>query len=193
MEELKAIIHALGPTDQIGWDITLYFLFFINIVVLLLLPDGQTLGTMLSITVLICIFIDKTYAFGHLLKPTDMSPEYCHGKIFIGTYLIRVVIFIAPLTIAGSTDKGKVRAGAIVAGISGAVYSFMRWFMDQRDVSGTRITCMNPVEAEMMLQAMGIMLVLAKIALRDRFLPGTIHRGVPVTVPLELAAHEIEI
>lgn len=193
MEEVKAIINALGPTEHLQWDIALYFLFFVNIIVLLLLPDGQTLGTMLSIIVLICIFIDKTMAFGHLLKPDDMTPEYCHTKIFIGTYLIRVVIFIAPLTIAGSTDNSKVRAGAIVAGIGGAIYSFIRWFMDQRDVSGTRITCMNPAEVAMMFQSLGIMLILAKIALRDRFLPGTIHRDVPVAVPFELAAHEIEI
>jgi drug/metabolite transporter (DMT)-like permease len=148
---------------------------------------------MLSIAVLISIFIDKTYAFGYILKPTDMTPEYCHAKIFIGTYLLRVVIFVAPLTIAGSTDEGKVRAGAILAGIGGAIYSFIRWFMDQREVSGTRITCMNPAETAMMLQSLGIMLVLAKIALRDRFLLGTIHRHVPVAVPLELAAHEVEI
>lgn len=193
MEEIKAIVNSLGPTDELHWDIALYVLFFVNIIVLLILPDGSTLGTMLSIAVLICIFIDKTMAFGHILKPDDMTPEYCHTKIFIGTYLIRVVIFIAPLTIAGSTDEGKVRAGAIVAGIGGAIYSFLRWFMDQRDVGGTRITCMNPAETAMMLQSLGVVLILAKITLRDRFLPGSIHRRVPVAVPLELAAHEVEV
>jgi hypothetical protein len=193
MEEVKAIINSVGLTDLWYWDITLYALFFVNIIILVILPDGSTMGTMLSILVLICIFIDKTYAFGFILKPTDMTPEYCHSRIFIGTYLVRVVIFIAPLTIAGSTDEGKIRAGAIVAGIGGAVYSFLRWFMEQREVSTTRITCMNPAETEMVLQSLGIVLILAKVALRDRFLPGTIHRSVPVAVPLELAPHEVEI
>lgn len=194
MAEIKAILNSVGPSSaHLQWDISLYVLFFLNLVVLLLLPDGQTMGTMLCIGVLISIFIDKTFAFGYILKPQGMTPEYCHAKIFVGTYLIRAAMFIAPATIAGSTDEGKVRAGAVVASIGGAIYSFARWYFDQRTVSTRKIMCFNPVETGMMVQSIGIVLILAKIVLRDRLLLGAVHRHIPVTVPGEFAAHEIEI
>jgi len=189
MDQIKAIFDALGPSNKyLIWDISLYVLFLLNVVVLMTLPDGSTLGTLLSIIVLIFIFIDKTFAFGHILKAPD--PEYCHAKIFIGTYLIRATIFIAPLTIAGGTHEGKVRTAGIVAGMGGAIYMFMRWFTDQRDVDTTIITCFN---TDVMMQNAGTLLVLARVVLRDRLLLGTVHRRIPSRVFGNSAAHEVEV
>jgi len=188
METLKEMVNALGPSDQLQWDIALYTLFFLNAVLLMLLPDGSTLGTFLSIVVLISVVIDKTFAFGYILKAPD--PKYCHAKIFIGTYLIRAAMFVAPLTIAGSTHEGKVRGAGILAGIAGAVYMFGRWFFEQRDVNATRITCLN---TEVMIQSAGMILVLARLVLRDRLLLGTVHRGIPAAILGDLPAHEVEV
>ncbi len=190
MSDLKAMAESLWLTDQIQWDLALYWLFLINIVVLLLLPDGSTMGTMLSIAVLISIVIDKTYAFGYMIDPGPYSPETCHAKIFIGTYLIRAIMFVAPLTIAGSTDEPKVRAAGVVAGISGAVYMFIRWFLQQRDVEAPDIVCLN---TDVIVQSTGMLLVLARIVLRDRLRPGSVYRRIPVVVFGDLAAHDLEI
>lgn len=189
MEDIKEIINALGPSSGgMAWSLALYWMFLINLVILFV--DGSAFGTNISIAVLLCVFIDKTFAFGYMFNSSEMDPEYCHTKIFIGTYLIRVAMFAGPFAVAGSTEKGKVRAIAILAGLSGIGYMFIRWFYDQRKVDAIDVTCYN---TEMLIQTAGMGLVLAKIALRDRLPLGAIHRHIPITVPRELATHEIEI
>jgi hypothetical protein len=191
MEELRAILESVGPSsDTLAWDLTLYALFLLNVVILLLLPDGSTLGTVLSIAVILCLFIDKTYAFGHILDSGPYSPEYCHAKIFVGTYLIRAVIFAAPLTVAASTDKDSVRTLGVIAGIGGAVYMFLRWFSDQREVDAPNITCFD---SEAMVHSASLVLVLGRVALRNWLELWAIDRNVPGAVFGDLAAHEVEV
>ena len=191
MENLDKIIESLWLTDNIHWDLTLYWIALINLVVLMLQPDGAPImGTMLSIGAIMCAVIDKTYAFGYMFDPGRYTAETYHAKIFIGTYLIRAIMFVGPLAVAGSTEEGKVRGAAILAGISGAIYMFMRWFMDQRDVKTDQITMLD---FEILPQVAGMALILAQITLRNRFLPGRVNRHVPVTVLGELAAHEVEV
>lgn len=191
MEELRAILESVGPSnDTLGWDITLYVLFLLNVVILLLLPDGSTLGTVLSVGVILCLFIDKTYAFGHLLDSGPYSPEYCHAKIFVGTYLIRAVIFAAPPTVAASTDKGSVRSLGVVAGIGGAAYMFLRWYSDQREVAAPNITCFD---SEALVRSASMVLVLGRVALRNRLGLWAEYRDVPGAIFGDLAAHEIEV
>lgn len=191
MEELRAILESVGPSnDTLGWDITLYVLFLLNVVILFLLPDGSTLGTVLSVGVILCLFIDKTYAFGHLLDSGPYSPEYCHAKIFVGTYLIRATIFAAPLTIAASTDKGSVRFLGVIAGIGGAAYMFLRWYSDQREVAAPNITCFD---SEALVRSASMVLVLGRVALRNRLGLWAEYRDVPGAVFGDLAAHEIEV
>ena len=173
MENIQEIIGALGPSDQLHWDIMLYVLFFFNVIMLFLLPDGATLHTMLIIIVLVSVFIDKTYAFGHVMNSGRYTPETCHAKIFIGTYIIRAMMFIAPLIIAGSTDKGNVRALGILLGALGVGYILARWYMDQREVETPEITCMA---TSMVAQNAGMVLILAYATLR---------RSLPLRVTLD--------
>ncbi len=191
MEELRAILNSIGPSDAtLAWDIALYALFLINVIILLLLPDGSSLGTVLVITVIVCLFIDKTFAFGHIFDSGPYTPEYCHGKIFVGTYLIRAVIFAAPLTVAATIEKENVRFLGVVAGIGGAVYMFARWYADQRDVDAPNITCFN---SEIMVHSASTLLVLGRVALRKRLGSLTVYRDVPGAVPGDLAAHKVEV
>lgn len=179
MGDYQEIINAIGPTDNLIWDISLYVLFFLNLIMLFLLPDGSTLHTMLIIIVLISIFIDKTYAFGYLVDSDRYDPETCHAKIFVGTYLIRAAMFVAPLMIAGSTEEGKVRAMGILLGVLSVVYMGGRWFIDQREVSTSNITCMVDVVA----QTSGMFLTLAYATTRHSVLRViTVDRDVPGTV-----------
>lgn len=191
VEELRTILSSVGPSnDTLAWDLALYALFFFNLLTLLMLPDGSTTGTILSIFVLISIFIDKTFAFGYLIDSGPYTPETCHAKIFVGTYLIRALMFAAPLTVAASTDNSKVRTLGIIAGIGGGVYMFTRWFFDQRDIEAPDITCFNTT---VMAQNLGMILVLARVVLRRRLRLGIVDRYVPVAVAGDLAAHDVEV
>jgi len=189
MENLKEMIDYLWLTDDLHWDLALYWIFLINIVMLFTLPDGSTLGTSIAIIVIIGAVIDKVYGFGFMLDPGRYTPERYHAEIFIGTYLMRAVMFVGPLSVAGSTDNPKTRAVGILAGLSGGVYSFARWYFDQREVSTTDIGLY--LHWEMFAQSAGMVLVLAHLALRRRF--GFVHRDVPVTVTRVLAAHDVEV
>jgi hypothetical protein len=191
MEELRAILNSIGPSDDtLAWDIALYALFLINVIILLLLPDGSSLGTTLVILVIVCLFIDKTFAFGHVFDSGPYTPEYCHAKIFVGTYLIRAIVFAAPLTIAATIEKESVRFLGVVAGIGAAVYMFARWYVDQRDVEAANITCFN---RELMVHSASMFLMLGRVALRNRLGSLAVYRDVPGAVPGDLAAHEVEV
>jgi hypothetical protein len=120
----------------------------------------------------------------------DNDPQTCHAKVFIGTYLIRVVMFAGPFAVAGSTSKGKVRAVGILAGLSAVIYMLGRWYFEQRDFKTSTITCEN---TGVVIQSVGMILVLAKIALRDRLPLGSIHRHVPVAIARDAGAHDIRV
>ena len=184
--DYKAMLESLWLTDQPLWDFALYGLFLLNIILLITVPSESSFGTMLGILVLISIVIDKTYAFGYLMK--SPYPKACHAKIFIGTYLIRAVMFVAPLTIAGSTDSGKARGMGIIAGLAGGAYMFGRWFMDQRGVTSSTITCQNPEVVGAGAQA--LLLLGYWVARRSARL---VNGHVPIPIARELAAHEVEV
>lgn len=188
--ELREIVNALGPTDKLIWDIALYAIFLFNILILLLLPDGASLHTAMCIGVLMCAVIDKTYAFGYFFDSTRYTPQTCHAKIFIGTYLIRAAMFILPAIIAGSTQSGKVRGVAILTAVGGAAYTLARWYLDQREVENPEITCM--VYGQIAQSAL-LVLPLAALTLRRRLGLRGIDRDVPLTVTWEPGAHQVEI
>jgi hypothetical protein len=184
VEELRQIVNSIGPSsDSLIWDLSLYVLFFLNFITLFMLPDGSTMGTMLTILVLISIFIDKTYAFGYMMNPGVYGAKRCHEEIFVGTYLIRAAMFVVPLTVAASTEDGKVRAVGVIAGIGGAIYLFLRWFMQQRNVEAPGVTCSATI---------GFVLLAAQM-LRDRAWLGVIYGRVPLPVVGQPAAHDVEV
>ena len=192
MNELKQMIDALWLTDKIYWDIALYWIFFINLVVRFVLPDGSTLQTGITIITLLAVVIDKVYAFGYMFDSGRYGAIRCHEAIFFGTYIIRIIMLVAPLTVAGSTNSDRTRAVAILAGISGGVYAFTRWYVDQRDVSTTALTCAF-LNVSMMAQNAGLALIVAKLILRERLFLGAVHRHVPVAVLVDLPADEVEV
>ncbi|MCC6798530.1 MAG: hypothetical protein IT325_00315 [Anaerolineae bacterium] len=193
MDELREILNALWITDELHWDIALYAIFVLNLILMLMQPDGSALAVGLCILVLVAAVIDKTRAFGYML---EINPYYtrvqCHEQVFIGTYLIRVVMFAAPLSVAGMTKNPDSRVIGIVAGIVGGVYMFVRWYMEQRDVPVTDLFCAY-FFAGFAFQHIGLGLLGARAALGDRLLLGRIHRHAPVFVMREFAPHEIEI
>lgn len=193
MDAFGEMLGSLGPNSgPLIWNLVLYSMFFLNLI--LLFVEGSSFGTNITMVVLMLIFIDKTYAFGHMFNgDRGFDPETCHGEVFFGTYLARVAMFAGPFSIAGSTEKGSARGMGILTGLVGMVYMFGRWFTEQRQSKVSGVTCMvDPIETDVMLQTIGMVLILAQIALRDRFRLGTIDRDIPVTETGELAAHELE-
>jgi hypothetical protein len=189
MDDVREIIRALGPNSgELHWSITLYWMFLVNLVLLLI--SDSAMGTNIAIGVRLAVFIDKTFAFGYMFGSGSYTPQYCHAKIFIGTYLIRTLMFAGPLIVAGQTESGKVRAAGILAGLTGAIYMLARWYFDQRDVEAPNITCQN---VQVMAQSAGIVLLLARLTLRHQLSLVSIHRHVPGAVTRDFAAHHIEV
>ncbi len=188
MENFNEMVKLLGLTDQIQWDFALYWLFFINVILLMVQPEGSAFATMLGIAVLVSAVIDKTFAFGYMLDPGAYTPQKYHEEVFIGTYLVRVAMFVGPLTVAGSTKDPKVRGLAIIAGISGGVYMFARWFFQQykSDVKGR----ISYLDIQFALQDVGLLLLLGRVWLRHHF---TVNRNIPVTVLGNVASDDVEI
>ncbi|NLE51893.1 MAG: hypothetical protein GX613_10855 [Chloroflexi bacterium] len=193
MDELREILNALWLTDEIHWDISLYVLLVLNLILLLQQPDAQPLATGLCIIVLVAIVIDKVKAFGYMFPASAYyTREQCHEQIFIGTYLIRAVIFAAPLSVAGMTKNPDSRPVGIIAGVLGGAYMFVRWFLEQRDVPLDDLFC-TFLFTGFALQQGGLLLLASRVALRDRLLLGRVHRHAPVLITLELAADEVEV
>lgn len=192
MDQFKEMINALWLTDEIHWDLALYGLFFLNLILLIMQTEGSALPTMLLIIVLVSLIIDKTRAFGYMIDfdMTRYTRETFHEQIFIGTYLIRVAMFAVPLSIAGMTKNTKSRGPAVIAGIAGGAYMFIRWFAEQRDVATTDVGVYVP--PAMMVQFIGLLLVVTRIALRNN-LHTIIYRDIPVAVTGELATHDVEV
>lgn len=189
MDELREIFSALWLTDELHWDIALYILFVLNLILLIQQPDGQPLPTGLVIIVLVAIVIDKVKAFGYMFPPSAYyTREQCHEQIFVGTYLIRAVIFAAPLSVAGMTKNPGSRPVGILAGVLGGAYLFVRWYLEQRNVATTDLFCATAF-AGMALYQTG----LALFGGRGRLLLGRVHRHAPVLVAVELAADGVEI
>jgi hypothetical protein len=193
MGNIGDMFSSLGPhSGELLWNIALYGLFLFNIIVLLMIPDGDSMHTMMIIFVLMCIIIDKMFAFGYLLldSPTVDQAIKCHTEEFIGTYLIRAYMFIGPWIVAGSTSDGKVRGLGILGGIGGMAYAIGRWFIEQREAGDGNITCfiigLWAAQSILPLLPLAYALLRRKVAL---FVDGHI----PVTVVGELAAHEIEV
>ncbi|MBN1202678.1 MAG: hypothetical protein JXJ20_12570 [Anaerolineae bacterium] len=192
MEDVNEMVNALWLTDEIHWDLALYGLFLLNVILLLMQPEGSSFTTMLGGLVILSIMIDKTHAFGYMLDPGVYEPVRYHEEIFIGTYLIRVIMFVAPLSIAASTKNSKSRGIGVVAGVGGGAYMFIRWYMEQRDVS-TQDVGLGYLDMQIAVQSIGMLLVLARIALRNRLYLGAVHRDIPATVVVDIAPDDVEV
>jgi hypothetical protein len=188
MGNYKEMLDYLWLTEHIQWDLALYGLFFLNLLMLFMQGDGNAFGTMLCIAVMVSCVIDKTYAFGYMLDPAPYTAEQYHSEVFIGTYLIRVAMFVGPLTIAGSTKNPKLRFIAIIAGVSGCSYMFARWYTDQREsnVKGT-IGYLH-----LGAQSLMVTLVLVRAIAREK-LAVVVDRNVPGAVFSDLAADDVEV
>lgn len=124
------ILFLLGPSSgELIWNILLYILFVLAIIMLFAMPDKNLLPTLLVATVLLSIVVSK---LNISISPT--SAAIFPPRDFI-QFTLNAVIFIFPLLVAGmvrAKKKGQIVAPAILSGLLGGVYFFGFWFFIQR-------------------------------------------------------------
>lgn len=138
--------EALGPAEgHETWDYFVYGLLFLGLVTLFLMGSKSTQGetSMVALFVFICV-LDKVYAMGYMTdlegipNPTREQRVEEHITHF-ATYVMRLALVVAPLMAAAMTETGRVRILTGILALAGLVYSFGRWYFEQRE-SGTGIT-----------------------------------------------------
>lgn len=136
----------LPQEGQVIWDGLVYGLLFFSLIALFMLSQGSMRDTlMISAVVMFCI-LDKTYAWGYIVKPAGVLPgmnpdlerqvRVNAHLVHLGTYLMRVLMFAFPLVIAGQTRVGKARVLAALLAVYAGVYSAARWYFQQRNAGG---------------------------------------------------------
>lgn len=188
--DLNEMLNALWLTDEIHWDLALYGIVLINIILLFVLPDGSTLGMPLAVLVITCAVIDKVHGFGYMLEKPD--PIKFHEEVFFGTYLIRVIICLAPALVAGNTESSKARVVGILAFLGGGAYMIARWYVEQRNVPDQGFG-IGFIPFDFVPQVAGMMFVMWGTSLRSRLRWLVIDRDVPAPAMGDPATHSIKI
>lgn len=115
----QQIIQRLSPRTgvELVYDILLYIIFFLALIVMFMQSDKQLVPTVLAGLVGAMAVIAKLNVFNPLA---------------FGALVINAGIFVFPIIIAGITKAKKSQPPAVIAGVLGGVYFFMFWFISQR-------------------------------------------------------------
>ncbi len=113
------ILARLAPRSGIGllYDILLYIVFILALIVMFMQSDKQLVPTMISGLVGALAVIAKLNVFDPLA---------------FGALVINAGIFVLPLIVAGITKAKNSQPLAIIGGVLGGVYFFLFWFISQR-------------------------------------------------------------
>lgn len=115
----QQIIARLAPRTGIDlvYDIILYIIFILIVLVMFMQSDKQLVPTVLAGLVGAMAVIAKLNVF---------------SSDAFGSLVINAGIFVFPVIIAGITKAKKSQPLAVIAGVLGGVYFFMFWFLSQR-------------------------------------------------------------
>ncbi len=128
MEQLlQDIWRIIGPTNM-PWDIFIYILFFLSIVVVITIPDKNMQPNVVMWIVLLAVVVDKVRGStgGDVILPGFDDRGF-------GTLMTHVIIAIFPFIAAGlirgrkRNDKRGIPI-AILTGIIGSLYSGLFFF-----------------------------------------------------------------
>ncbi len=116
---LNEILARLAPRSgvELLYDIALYIIFFLCLIVMFMQSDKQLVPTILS---------GMVGALAVIAKLNVFDP-----KAF-GALVINAGIFVFPIIVAGITKAKRSQPLAIIAGVLGGIYFFMFWFISQR-------------------------------------------------------------
>ena len=128
--DVNEIINSLKPREgtELIYDIMLYLIFFLCFINMGFISDKQLFVSLLNFGVMGLAVVSKLLVGSEkedILSPTDFP-----------TLVLNVGLMIVPLAIAGMVrkDKGqktnKAVLPAIIAGVTGAMYFALFWYMD---------------------------------------------------------------
>lgn len=122
--DFSQVLQRLNPFADPSpiWGIFLYIIAILAIVTLVLQKNPSTTLSILLSIVIMSALIDKV--------ATGMIPEFSPQGFTI--FVLRTGMFAIPLLVAGMTRTGKSRMPAIICGLLGGTYLFLRWFFDMR-------------------------------------------------------------
>lgn len=119
----QGILQRLAPSYPSPiYGITLYIIIILSIITLFLQKKSNLQITILIAITVMCGLIDKINAW----------QTFNGANTQFVALMLRIVIFVVPLIVAGMTKWEKSRGPAILAGIIGGIYLFARWFFEQR-------------------------------------------------------------
>ena len=135
--------EALSPVPGHEiWDYFAYVIFFLGIVALAIGSSDSSQFEMLALSAAIFIAVlDKTYAWGYITEPEGVINPTREQRIdahvqHFATYAMRVLLFILPLVAAAQSKSNKIRGMGIILALTGLVYTFGRWWDEQRGSGG---------------------------------------------------------
>jgi hypothetical protein len=116
---LQEILANLAPRSGIYllYDIFLYVIFFLNLILMFGQSDKQTIPT---------IFAGAAAALAVIAK-LDVFRATAFGSLIVNAGML-----ILPLLVFGISNAKKVKPLGIISGVLAGVYFFMFWFISQR-------------------------------------------------------------
>lgn len=151
------------------WDYALYFLFFVGMVAIAFMNSkgARQMDSYFVTLATFFVILDKLYIFGFLFAGPD-TLEFADPNIeltiqqradihvqHMASYIIRVLLFVLPLVVVGSTRSARVRIFAGIFAIAGAVYSFARWFFQLRNDADLEPQAMLFVQGSLLIIVLG--------------------------------------
>lgn len=117
---LQEILSKLAPrTDGFNliYDIFLYLIFILNLILMFGQSDKQTVPT---------IFAGGASALAVIAKLNVFSPSS------FGSLMVNAGMLILPLLVVGISKAKKVQPLGVISGVLAALYFFLFWFLSQR-------------------------------------------------------------
>ncbi|PJF43787.1 MAG: hypothetical protein CUN55_07280 [Phototrophicales bacterium] len=146
--DMSAILEFVKPVPgNETWDYALYFLFFVGLVAIAFMNSkgARQIDSYFVTLATFFVVLDKLYVFGFLFAGPD-TLDFADPNVelsvqqradihvqHMGSYIIRVLMFVLPLVVVGSTRSSRVRFFAGIFALTGAAYSFGRWFFQLRN------------------------------------------------------------
>ncbi len=120
---IRDILQKLAPSyPSMVIGITLYVIIILSIIALFLQKRSNV-----QITIMIAIAV-----MAALIDKIDAWRSFAGADVQFVALMLRIVIFVLPLIVAGMTRSPKSRGPAILAGVIAGVYLFARWFFEQK-------------------------------------------------------------
>jgi hypothetical protein len=116
---LQDILSKLAPRGgvELLYDIFLYIIFILAVIVMFMQSDKQLFPTMLMAGVAALAVIAKL----NIMRPKEF-----------GTLVINIAMGTVPMIVAGVTKAKKSQGLAIIGGVVGIVYFIIFWLVSQR-------------------------------------------------------------